>query len=678
MRPGRAAAPPCCQRSSGRSFVVCSGVPTSQANAPSQAHASDASTGSDPAVAYRRRLGEAEAQAAALDVRAGRIGLFRFVAFAVAVGMLIAAFDHIPKQAPPALLWLGFVVAAVGFVWLVFRHAAVIDARDRALHLAAVNRQGLARVDGSWPQQAARPLAQSVRKPPYSEDLDLSGVASLQQLCDVTHTELGEAALFRALARAAAPEVDAGPVRARQAAVRDLVPRLDLRQAFEVAGRRLGSPDGYKPNPEPFLRWAEGPARVSSLLPWPAVLSRLPWLSVALLLLCVLVPSTAQLLGVPVIVLLCVQGLVLLRTAPAISRLMTTVAAGEVSLSAYGDMLELLASADFTATDNQTLQANVRSEGQGPAALMRRLQGDYSYLELRRNPLVWFPLNIICLWDLFFALRIERWQAQVGPRLRGWLQAVGELEARSSLATLAFDHPDWVWPDFVDGGATFSAEALGHPLLPAAARVANDVTLPGAGQAWLITGSNMSGKSTLLRAIGLGHVMAQAGGPVCARRVTLSPLSLRTVMRVDDSLARGVSHFYAELQRLKDAVDASRGSPPLCYLLDEILHGTNTRERELGARLVVRTLCGRGSTGAVSTHDLSLASLADETQGAVHNVHFTEIIEGDRMRFDFRLRQGPVQTTNALRLMRQVGIDLNWDLVQDGSPAVGVPPSNNR
>lgn len=637
--------------------VVCSGSRMAHND---EALGEASPTTGTPQQVYEARRGAAQLAEAKLDGVALRIAIGRFLLFLAAIALLIAAFDGYPRGAPRALLWTLFFVAVAGFVALLFHHSAVLAARERARHLQAVNRRGLARLDGSWAQAAARPLLPTSPRPPYAEDLDLAGPASLQLLCDSTQTELGENALFRALGRAAAPEPQPEPARARQAAVRELVPLLPLRQALEVAGRQLLAPDGRKPNPQPLIVWGEGPQRVHGSLPGLRYLVGLPLVTLPLLFLRLSRPELAPWIGAPLLVLFAVQALIVLLTAGPISRLVTTIGHGEVSLAPYGDMLEILASARFSVAGNQALSAAVKSDGRGPAQLMRQLQGDFSYLQLRSNPIIWLPINLLCLWDLFFALRVERFQARVGPRLRGWLEALGELEARSSLANLGFDHPGWAWPELVSDPATLAAEDLGHPLMPAARRVGNDVTLPGPGQAFLITGSNMSGKSTLLRSIGLCQVMAQAGAPVCARRARLSPLSLRTVMRVDDSLARGVSHFYAELQRIKDVVDASRGTPPLLYLLDEILHGTNTRERELGARLVVRTLCQRGATGAVSTHDLSLASLAEETSGAVHNVHFTEIIEGEVMRFDFRLRSGPVKTTNALRLMRQVGIDLDW------------------
>lgn len=618
-----------------------------------------------PESVYQARRQAAEQDEARLDRVALRIATGRFLTFAAAVALLIAAFDGYPREAPRSLLWALFVVAVLGFVALLFRHSAVLAARERARQLQAVNRRGLARLDGSWAKSEVRRLPPNLSRPPYADDLDLVGAASLRLLCDSTQTELGEAALLVALSRAASPEPQPDAARIRQAAVRELVPLLPMRQDLEVAGRQLVGPDGRKPNPEPLMAWGEGPRHVHGTLPGLRFLVGLPLLTLPLLLLRLLRPELAPWIGVPLLLLFGAQAALVFLTAGPIARLITTIGHGEVSLAPYGEMLQLLANARFSVAANAELAAAVHSEGRGPAQLMHQLQGDYSYLQLRSNPLIWLPINLLCLWDLFFALRVERWQARIGPRLRGWLGALGELEARSSLANLGFDHPAWVWPELVHERATFVVEDLGHPLLPAERRVGNDVTLPGPGQAFLITGSNMSGKSTLLRSIGLCQVMAQAGAPVCARAARLAPLSLRTVMRVDDSLARGVSHFYAELQRIKDVLDASRSEPPLLYLLDEILHGTNTRERELGARLVVRTLCRRGATGAVSTHDLSLASLAEETAGAVHNVHFTEIIEGEVMRFDFRLRAGPVKTTNALRLMREVGIDLDWSLTSE-------------
>jgi DNA mismatch repair ATPase MutS len=261
------------------------------------------------------------------------------------------------------------------------------------------------------------------------------------------------------------------------------------------------------------------------------------------------------------------------------------------------------------------------------------------------------------MWDVHCAFALLGWRARAGEHVRAWLDALGEVEALASLAGFAFEHPAFAWPELTPG-PLLEACALGHPLLPADRRVGNDVSLPVAGRALVVTGSNMSGKSTLLRALGVNAVLAFAGAPVCAAALRIGAVRVATSMRIEDSLEEGVSHFYAELRRLKRVLDWTHdeGRPPVLFLLDEILHGTNSRERVLGACAVVRELVGCAALGAVSTHDLGITALERELGGQVENVHFEEQVEGEAMTFDYVLRPGIVQSSNALRLMRAIGI----------------------
>lgn len=629
----------------------------------------------DPETVYIQHRDRALAEVAQRESQARRIGSLRLLAFLLALGAATAAYEGFPASVPAWGLWVLSLFALVAFVRLVLRHDAVLRLRERAAMRAELASRGLRRLDGTWVNDTLPPPLESAPEParpdppppPYARDLDVLGPGSIWHLCDATTTRYGERALSRALSRAAAPSLTLEPARELQAAVRELAPQLTLRHELEVSGRLLADRKGRKPDPEPFARWAAGPAvlspayRAALVLP----LCTVPALAVQLV-------HPMNWLGYVVFALLGAQLLVLLLTGVTVNRLVDIVATRERGVSEYAGMLALLAAAPLQAPANQALQAALVTEGHDAVRELRRLHDLVGYLELRRHLLLWFPVNALLLWDLFFALAIGRWQRRAGRAVRRWLEALGELEARSSLAGLHFDNPDWAWPEFTEEPAALRAQALGHPLLVARRRVGNDVELPGPGRGWLLTGSNMSGKSTLLRSIGLLQVLAWAGGPVCARAARLSPMRLRTVMRIDDSVLTGVSHFYAELQRLKETLDEAErartsGGPPLCYLLDEILHGTNTRERELGARLVVKTLCRRGATGAVSTHDLSLASLEEDTGGAVRNVHFTESVHGGQMTFDYVLRQGPVKTTNALRLMRLVGMQLDWDAEPDAA-----------
>jgi DNA mismatch repair ATPase MutS len=305
-----------------------------------------------------------------------------------------------------------------------------------------------------------------------------------------------------------------------------------------------------------------------------------------------------------------------------------------------------------------------------PSLAMRRFERVVGWFDLRHNGLIHPFANFFLLWDAHCLLRLEAWQRSVGRFARRWFEALGEVEALSAFGGLSFDEPGFAWPDVVAGPARYDASALGHPLLAPWVRVVNDVALAEPGRALLVTGSNMSGKSTMLRAMGLNAVLALAGAPVCAARMTLSPLVVRTSLKISDSLARGVSHFYAEVSRLKAVLDATEQPRPVFFLLDEILHGTNSHERQIGARWVLAELIRRGAIGAVSTHDVGLCTLPDELMARVEQCHFREVVRDGRMSFDYRLRQGPVQGGNALRLMRIVGLEVPLDEADDAGYGV--------
>jgi DNA mismatch repair ATPase MutS len=279
-----------------------------------------------------------------------------------------------------------------------------------------------------------------------------------------------------------------------------------------------------------------------------------------------------------------------------------------------------------------------------------------SYFELRYQGLIYPVANLFLLWDVHCTVNVERWQTRFGGAARDWFRVLGEVEGLSSLAGLAFDEPSFCFPKLTEE-PLLEAKGLAHPLL-GASRVGNDVSLPGPGSALLVTGSNMSGKSTLLRSIGVAYALANAGGPVCASELSLGRLRLATSLRIRDSLEEGVSHFYAELHKLKAVLSATSGPEPVLFLLDEILHGTNSRERQIGARWMLAQLLERGALGVVSTHDMELCRLSPELMQHTRLVHLREDVQGTEMTFDYRLREGPVTEGNALRLMRRIGLEV--------------------
>ncbi|HUP02877.1 MAG TPA: hypothetical protein VMU19_02730, partial [Bryobacteraceae bacterium] len=303
------------------------------------------------------------------------------------------------------------------------------------------------------------------------------------------------------------------------------------------------------------------------------------------------------------------------------------------------------------------LRASLDTDGVAPSRRMARLGRIVDYLDSRDHLAVRL-LEPFIFWTVHLAFSVEAWRRESGPAVERWLRAVGEMEALCSLAGHAFEHPADPFPEFVEGGPAIEAEGIGHPLIPEDRVVRNDVSLGGQLRLLVVSGSNMSGKSTLLRTLGVNAVLAQAGAPVRARSLRLSPLAVGASIQVTDSLQDGVSRFYAEILRLRQILDAAASGPlPVLFLVDEFLHGTNSHDRRIGADALVRGLVKRGAIGLITTHDLALAGIA-ESMGAAANVHFEDRIEDGKVLFDYLMHAGVVRKSNAIELMRSVGLEI--------------------
>jgi DNA mismatch repair ATPase MutS len=302
-----------------------------------------------------------------------------------------------------------------------------------------------------------------------------------------------------------------------------------------------------------------------------------------------------------------------------------------------------------------------------PPQLVRQAARTLHAISVKAHPLIHLAVNAVCPWDLWFTYRLQRVQAQVASHLPTWLDRLAEVEAASALATFASLHPSYRWPEPLTADpqrngaqARLSAKGLTHPLLPETHRISNDLSLESPGTVLLVTGSNMSGKSTFLRTLGINLCLAQAGAPVCADRFEWAWVRLATCIRVDDSLEAGLSFFYAEVKRLKSLLDATadRSSPPVLFLIDEIFKGTNNRERLIGSRSFITALSQGNGFGLVTTHDLELTDL-DKTVPGLRNAHFQETVAAGALQFDYKLRPGPCPTTNALRIMELEGLPVS-------------------
>jgi len=575
---------------------------------------------------YEKRLAERQAEHDRCARIERRLGYVRLVLALVIV--VVGWMGWVSHACSPA--WTALPLLA--FAAVVVRNHLVTEARIRAGRAADYYRDGLARIEGVWSGPMGRRFEDLSHL--YAADIDLFGERSLFQMLCRARTRTGERVLATWLCERAEPDV----ARARQVAVAELRDHLDLREDLSVMGEALEE----LLEPDPLRAWARGDA-TPALDATRRIAFVLPLVSIAGLVLWAYWPYG-------VFVALAAMGVQSLFAFAHRKK----VRAIRESVEHVGADLDLII-ALFRRLQSEQFEAPILKEmleGAGePVGDLRTLKRTIERIEARGN--VFFaPIAALLLWTSRHAFAVEAWRADHGVALARWLDVAGEFEAFSSIATYSAEQPDDPFPEFVEEGPLFDAEELGHPLLAASDCVRNSVRLASDDPLLLISGSNMSGKSTLLRAIGVATVMASMGAPVRAKSLRLSPLQVGASIVSRDSIRDGTSRFYAEITRLRDIVASAQREPTL-YLLDEVFMGTNSHDRRIGAAALMRGLVAAGAIGLVTTHDLALT----EIDGAT-NKHFSDQMEKGTMHFDHTLREGVVTHSNALELMRSVGLDV--------------------
>lgn len=593
------------------------------------------------------RLGARTSERDAAEKRSDLLGNGRLLLAGVALILVI-----LPLFTKDGLAWWGLIPVAIAFVVIGKLQDRAFDRRRRFDGAVRFYREALDRLEEKWrdlPDDGAD-LGRDLPPTHYAGDLDLFGRASLYQLLSRAVTERGRRTLADWLREAAPVE----ETRRRQAAVKELAEKLDFAEtlATAAAGDEVGPIDHDK-----LLAWGEEESR------FPAE-GFLKLLAIAhpVVLFATLAYWVAGGSRAPLIVAILLQVITVFVTRRWTEPRASVLSGPERALSRFARLVEAIETAELTAPRLKELQGELRGSGRASERI-RALTRLVDLLDARLNMFFALSIGPALMWDLNLTLRADRWRREIGPSLRKWFAAIGEIEALVSFGALLRERPDYALPELVEG-SVFDARGLTHPLIDRTRVVENDLTLGGAGSVLMLSGSNMSGKSTLLRSVGVNVVLARAGAPVAAAQLRVSELELATSVRIVDSLAHGTSHFYAELARLKHIVDLAKETErPVLYLLDEMLHGTNSRERFIGAVSVIKWLSNSGAMGIVTTHDLALAKVAEELpHGKVTNQHFSDDIVDGEMHFDYRLREGPVASTNALRLMRHVGIDVELDV----------------
>ena len=586
---------------------------------------------SEPRAHYQGKLDERRARVAALEERSKRIANARLVCFLAAAAV---AYFAVVRAIPPG--WLAVPVLA--FAALVIWHDRALRAQKRAMRAVAFYEHGLARIEDRWAGEGPTGERFMDSQHPFADDLDLFGEGSLFQLLCTARTAGGEELLAGWLKEPSS----AAEARGRQVEVAALRDRVQLREDLAVLG------DDVRSEIDPGRLRAWGEAEVEALPGWarPAAAGL-----AALAILAIAGWAWLDWGPLPLLVLVAVEYAMarLLR-----GRIEQAVAAVDRAGTDLGLLAELLA-----RIEREDLPPGLRALlGEGEASASKQigeLQKRVTLFEARYNQF-FIPIGWLLLWDVQCAGAIGSWRRRCGRNLGGWMRAVAQLEALCALAAYAFEHPADPFPELLEAGATFDGEQLGHPLIPDARCVRNDVDLREGKRLILVSGSNMSGKSTYLRTVGINAVLALAGAPVRARRLTLSAVRLGATLRIQDSLQQGASRFYAEITRLEKLLLLSAGDRPLLFLLDEVLHGTNSHDRLIGAEAVIRALLDRGALGLVTTHDLALANLVEALGPLASNAHFADTVQDGKLVFDYRRHEGVVQQSNAIALMRAVGL----------------------
>lgn len=594
----------------------------------------------DPEQIYRQRRESHVEARTELEAADGRFATARGLTFLA--GLALGWLTIVEGTLAPASL-----LAPLGvFVGLVVAHSKSARRLDRVRKAVEWYDRLLSRIADNWEGVGVSGERYHSDDHPYSSDLDIFGHGSLFQLICGSRTRLGEDTLADWLSHGTDPE----SIQQRQQAIDELRGQIDFREESALLDAEvhdeLDQNELRKWVASDSRRFGRGRRTISTVLGIISVTTLVGWG-----------------MGYGLAPFLIVVVFQILFFATVTRQIRHTAAEADEAGSGLGilsQVLELLERQQFQTPALANLRAALDTDGHPPSWQIARLRNLIQTLNNCLENQFFAPIAFLTGIPVHVADRVEQWRDHVGHHIPEWLDAVGQIEALTSLAGYAFEHPDDPFPELVDksSGPCFEAAELGHPLLPGGKVIRNDVTLTPQQRLIMVSGSNMSGKSTLLRTIGINSVLALCGAPVRATSLKISPLVIGTAMRVSDSLQHGESLFYSVISRMKNVVELSGQSPPLLFLLDEILQGTNSHDRRVGAEGIIHQLVERGAIGLVTTHDLALTAIVDSFEGQADNIHFEDHLVNGRMYFDYRIRPGVVQKSNALELMRMIGLEV--------------------
>lgn len=591
---------------------------------------------------YQSRIDSYQEKAKGLRAKYNRFSFVRLLVFAAAlvISMILGATVHV------ALGVVVFLLFLVGFYHFVKWHQAIQTQQIHHENLALLNEQELATIAHDYSAYADGKEFEDAQHP-YTVDMDIFGSYSFYQYINRTTTAIGQNTLAQFLSK----EIEQSEIKARQEAIKELNPMLTWRQDLQALG--LGIEDELRFS-EALKEWLSQDTVILGKQKYTWAIIWVPIVSVAGIL--------AAIFWLPwqILFLTFLPAIYFLKTTRAdIDKIVHQTESIDKILFIYSRLLQHIERQSFTSPKLKVLTEGLQgsTEKDGAAAKIKRLSYLIGQLNVRNNVFA-IIFNLIGLWDLVWTRKLEQWKVDQQTNLAKWFESMGEIETLSSFANLHYNNPAWIFPTIHDTAQLTGVE-LGHPLLHRSKRITNDFSCPTNGHIKLVTGSNMAGKSTFLRTVGMNIVLASIGSPVCAKEFSLPILRVYSSMRTQDALHESTSSFYAELKRLKFIIEESERGENIFFLLDEILKGTNSKDRHTGSKALIKQLINNKGAGIIATHDLELGAIESQYGGAIENLRMEVRVEKGKLFFDYTLDKGVSQSFNATILMRNMGIKID-------------------
>lgn len=581
-----------------------------------------------------------------------KIARFRIITFLVmACSLVLVYYFKLPLEG-----WILFALSLIAFIFLILKHNKSSKIIDRLKALIRINEDSLKRLNNEWHDFEDEGAEYVDVDHPYSRDLDIFGKASLFQWINVSNTEAGRAYLKSYLE---SPYSKYDQLKDLQDAVKELSDKVRWRQDFQYAGMVKAKKDN-KQKKSLSIESLIGDQQLTFKNPAFSILFKIT----PLILIAALIFANMSLYAyMTAIILIAVHLLLLSSKKSRFNEVFYETEKTKTTIQKYSRLIQCFEEQDFNSPYLNSLKEKLINEKQLKASVqIKEFQKILELIDIRQS-FIHFALNIIALWDIHCLILLEKWRIESGTHLQDWMDVISELEALSSLAIIPFDNPDWVMPEFIETASKgdskiLTAQSLAHPLIQKDERVENDFTVNEVGEIAIFTGSNMSGKSTFLRTLGLNLLFAYLGLPVCGKEFRCVKMKIFTSMRITDNLDKHISSFFAELLRIKKIIDLSENDELTLFLIDEIFRGTNSRDRITGAKEILKKLSKSYTVGLVTTHDLELTELSKDANLKIRNYHLKESYKDGKIIFDYKIYPDVASTSNAIFLMKMVGIDV--------------------